>query len=415
MNLYDTPEMVLALFSAYTFLLICFVIFVTVSFIKNKRWVNATLAILAFVILFLIYQVLHVASKEETGSFFYSFGRLSFYIYLAIVLSLTLLITYLGIYFIIWNHNHIIYSSIINAFDAFLIGVLYFDENDTILLVNNTMADIFSYLDIKEKFNSASFKEFVNNKIITLKNGETYHFSISQITIERKKHYFSKIKYVAPIYEVIAKNVTEINNKINILKEDNERIITNNKLLVAYHEQMPEIIRHQEILKAKINIHEEMNELLISTVYLLDNDDQELRKDILNKWKNNALLLSKENENSVNQDMINDLITLSKSLGIQIDFHHLDDIKELEIRKLFIMVGKETLLNVAKHTKDKKLIIDVIKKENHYVMTFANKEGSTNKNIIYGSGLTNIEKHVTQLNGKMTIINDDNFIVKLEV
>ena len=158
-----------------------------------------------------------------------------------------------------------------------------------------------------------------------------------------------------------------------------------------------------------------MNELLISTVYLLDNDDQERRKDILNKWKNNALLLSKENENSVNQDMINDLITLSKSLGIQIDFHHLDDIKELEIRKLFIMVGKETLLNVAKHAKDKKLIIDVIKKENHYVMTFANKEGNKNKNIIYGSGLTNIEKHVTQLNGKMTIINDDNFIVKLEV
>ena len=186
-------------------------------------------------------------------------------------------------------------------------------------------------------------------------------------------------------------------------------------MLKKYHEQIPDIIRHQEILKAKINIHEEMNELLLSTVYLLDNDDQELRKDILNKWENNALLLSKENENSVNQDMVNDLTTLSKSLGITINFHHLDDIKELDIRKLFITVGKETLLNIAKHTSDKKLIIDVVRKENHYVMTFANEEGNKNKNIVYGSGLTNIKRHVTQLNGKMTIINDDNFIVKLEV
>ena len=415
MKLYDTPTIALAIFSAYVFLIMCFTIFITVSFIKNKRWINAALSVLSFVILFFLYQILHAVSHKTTTSFFYSLGDASFYIYLSIVIALSLLITYLAIYFIIWNKNHIIYTSIINAFDVFSLGVLYFDSNGTVLLVNNTMVDIFSYLGIKDNFNSETFKEFVNNKIITLNNGETYHFSISQISIERKKNYFSNKKYAAFIYEVIAKNVTEINNKTTLLKEENERILANNKLLVAYHEQIPDIIRHQEILKAKINIHEEMNELLLSTVYLLDNDDQELRKEILNKWKNNALLLSKENEDNVNQDMVNDLKTLSKTLGINIDFHHLDDIKELNIRKLFMIVGKETLLNVAKHTSDKKLIIDVIKNDNHYVMTFANEEGNKNKNITYGSGLINIKRHVEELNGKMEVINEDNFIVKVEV
>jgi signal transduction histidine kinase len=80
-----------------------------------------------------------------------------------------------------------------------------------------------------------------------------------------------------------------------------------------------------------------------------------------------------------------------------------------------MIVGKETLLNVAKHTSDKKLIIDVIKNDNHYVMTFANEEGNKNKNITYGSGLTNIKRHVEELNGKMEVINEDNFIVKVEV
>ena len=415
MKLYDTPTIALAIFSAYVFLIMCFTIFITISFIKNKRWINVVLAVLSFIILFFLYQILHSVSRNETNSIFYPLGDASFYIYLSIVIALSLLITYLAIYFIIWNKNHIIYTSIINAFDVFLLGVLYFDSNGTVLLVNNTMIDIFSYLGIKENFNTETFKEFVNNKIITLNNGETYHFSISQISIERKKNYFSNKKYAAFIYEVTAKNVTEINNKTTLLKEENERILANNKLLVAYHEQIPDIIRHQEILKAKINIHEEMNELLLSTVYLLDNDDQELRKEILNKWKNNALLLSKENEDNVNQDMVNDLKTLSKTLGINIDFHHLDDIKELNIRKLFMIVGKETLLNVAKHTSDKKLIIDVVKNNNHYVMTFANEEGNKNKNITYGSGLTNIKRHVEELNGKMEVINEDNFIVKVEV
>jgi hypothetical protein len=173
MKLYDTPTIALAIFSAYVFLIMCFTIFITVSFIKNKRWINAVLAVLSFIILFFLYQILHCVLRDETNSIFYPLGDASFYIYLSIVIALSLLITYLAIYFIIWNKNHIIYTSIINAFDVFLLGVLYFDSNGTVLLVNNTMVDIFSYLGIKDNFNSETFKEFVNNKIITLNNRET--------------------------------------------------------------------------------------------------------------------------------------------------------------------------------------------------------------------------------------------------
>lgn len=415
MKLNETSPLFLAFFSAYVFLLIIVLIIFTIYFIINKRKLNAILAISSFVVLFSIFQIIYIFQKNLVKHFLYQLSAIPIIVYLLAIILITGLIIYLAIDLFSYNHSHITSSSIIEAFDALLLGVLYFDEDGIPLLINNKMLDIVNLLDIKDNYNSDNFMALIDDKILTLNNKETYHFSINKICINRKYNYFSRKKYPAYIYEVVAKNITEMHKKTILLKAENERIIKSNQLLKKYHEQMPEIIRHQEILKAKISIHEEMNELLLSTVYLVDNENISLRKALLNKWQNNALLLSKENENSVNKDMINDLKTLSNSLGINIEFAHIDDIKPLGIRKLFITVGKETILNVAKYTGDKKLVINVFNKGEHYEMSFANPQKNKQKSIVYGSGLTNIKRHVEELNGKMVIINDDDFIVKLEV
>ena len=48
-------------------------------------------------------------------------------------------------------------------------------------------------------------------------------------------------------------------------------------------------------------------------------------------------------------------------------------------------------------------------------MVFSNENAHDSKDIIKGGGLANIEKRVNELNGKMSIINNEQFILRIEV
>ena len=86
-----------------------------------------------------------------------------------------------------------------------------------------------------------------------------------------------------------------------------------------------------------------------------------------------------------------------------------------KITSLFVKATKESLLNVAKHTKNKKIIIDIKRDKDVITMSFINENNVNTKPIIKGGGFTNIEKSVEELNGKMTIINEERFILRIEV
>ena len=82
---------------------------------------------------------------------------------------------------------------------------------------------------------------------------------------------------------------------------------------------------------------------------------------------------------------------------------------------LFTHACKEALTNVAKHTNSKEMIVELKKESNTIVMSFINKNNKNTKTIKKGGGLVNLEKHVEQLQGKMVIINKEQFILRIEV
>ena len=117
-----------------------------------------------------------------------------------------------------------------------------------------------------------------------------------------------------------------------------------NKELAAYNEETLEVVRHKEILSAKVNIHNEMNSLVLQSSYLLNNYDKKEAEKLLSKWENNALLLSKEAEINSKVDFINDLAILSDAIGVSIDCDDYSLVEKNEkITSLFVEVTKESL------------------------------------------------------------------------
>ena len=185
---------------------------------------------------------------------------------------------------------------------------------------------------------------------------------------------------------------------------------------MEYNKNMQNIIRNKEILSAKIRIHDEMNNLLLKTSYLLTSDDIKEKKEILNKRKNNILLLCKEASSENEENIIDDLLTLANGVGVSVTFHNYQLLKNEEVIKLFINAAKESILNVAKHTKSKQLNIDVKLENGKYYLCFIN-DNSLNKNkpVSLGGGLKELQRHVNSLNGIMYIDNNNQFILTIEV
>lgn len=405
--------------SSYSFGMIAFIFtwlvglfgvysFFGIRYFFLKKYVRFGLLVFVAAILTFIAQGVVSFIKGGTGSLSTWFAELPLYVYIIVLSLITLVIPLFVVRFFKYIGAHVSSSSIVKGFDSSNDGFLYFDEDGACLLINKKMEEIATLLTKNYVLNGHTFLKLVKDQTITLQNGMSFKFLDKKVNLNNSD---SQI-----VTELIALDVTELVNKNNLLAEDNKKISEMNKELAAYNEETLEVVRHKEILSAKVNIHNEMNSLVLRSSYLLNNYDKKEAEKLLSKWENNALLLSKEAETSANADFINDLTILSDAIGVSIDCDNYSLVEENEkITSLFVAVTKESLLNIAKHTRCKKLTIKITKEKDKIVMIFSNENVPDFKDIIKGGGLTNVEKRVNELNGKMSIINNEQFILRIEV
>lgn len=410
----ECSRLIVAFIFAWVVLLDVAFAFFAIRFFIIKKYAHFGIAIFVSACMMFISQVMTSFIKGGSDSLSTWFNNLPLYVYIIVLSLLTSVIPVFSIVLYKYTRRHISSNSIIKAFNTSNEGFLYFDKDGACLLINKKMAIIASLLTKNYIFNGYEFLKLVQDKTLTLSNGETYKFTNKEITVTSDLPFY-KENDSQVINELVALDVTELVKKNELLREDNKKLEEMNKELSSYNEKMLEVIRHREILSAKINIHNEMNSLVLQSSYLLSNDNKEEKKILLSKWENNALLLCKEAENK-NDDFINDLKTLADAIGIKIECKDFSPILSNEkITSLFVKATKESLLNVAKHTQNKKIIINVERHKDVVTMSFINDNNVNTSPIIKGGGFSNIEKSVQELKGKMTIINDDKFILRIEV
>lgn len=415
MLLFDCPPLVLSILTSLLIIIsTIYISFIVYSFVIKKWSIFISSIIVTILSIFLV-QVFATTIHENDIPFINWFKGLHISIYI-VCISLSILgLVGIFIYLYLYHKKHITSYSIIQAFNTSKEGFLYFEEDGSCLLINKKMEEIASSLTKKYILNGYDFLKIVKDKTIKLDNGKVYKFTDKELMIDRQPYFFRKPNETK-IHELIALDITELVNQNNQLELDNKKLQQLNNDLVLYNKRMLEVISYREILETKVNIHNEMNELVLQSAYLLTNNDKKEKERILSKWENNAYLLYKEAQHRSDEDYLKDILTLGDAIGIRIDYKtSLDVLPSEDIINLFIHASKESLTNVAKHTTHKNLIIELDKNNDHIIMRFKNENNDQNIEIKMGGGLTNLSKHVEQLNGKMIIENKENFILTIEV
>lgn len=218
----------------------------------------------------------------------------------------------------------------------------------------------------------------------------------------------------------------QVKERMRFRKLNNELEEANNKLK-DYSENVEELTITKERGRVASEIHDSLGHSLTALIMHLDfleniaDRDAEKTKEIIYKCQDLArdsmkglrkavYTLNEENQGKGLKTSINELIyNLSSSGEVMINLSIEDSIENTspEIKNIIYRTIMEGLTNSIKHVKATKIIIDVYQIKGGIGFKIKDN-GSGCLEIVKGNGLSNIEKRISEVDGKVIFSSDLN-------
>lgn len=302
---------------------------------------------------------------------------------LFIVLMISLLyeiISYIYMYYKYYKKENINDFSIKKVIDTSDFGILVL-KGKKVELINNTMYEILRKLDIKKDY-IANIKKFSKEQL----NGNYV------VAIDDKYYLFAIDKN-----EVILFDITEEYILQKELNEQNEKIESNNKELIAGIENIEELEREKNLLKLKNKYHDILGQNLSVLQQYLNKQciSQENFEEI--KFMIKKMFIDIEDTENSNVNLQN-LIKIHKKNGTNINvIGKLPQDKE--ISKTFFEIIREATTNAIKHAGSTNIFVEITETLEETTMKITNDGRKANEFIAENEGIKGMRTKVSKLNG----------------
>lgn len=308
-------------------------------------------------------------------------------------------------------------NSIRESFDVLPTGVGFFSMNGMPILVNMRMELICESLTGAGLINGNKFWAFLNEDIadrldesfpkptVRLSDGTVWYFSLNEIETETDK-----------CYEMTAYDVTALSQIGAKLTEENAHLEAMNSRLKKYSEDVSDLTREEEILSAKIKIHDELGQIILATRHFVSEGMPENeREKLLESWKINLSLLTNEAEPVKQADAKKVIIDAGKAIGIDIVTEGAFPVSKANIMHVIYSAARECMTNAVSHAKADKMLIKGEIKDGYAKVTVTNNGIIPESAIQEGGGLSGLRRSVEKLGGLMQINLNPEFELILEL
>ena len=157
-------------------------------------------------------------------------------------------------------------NAVKEGFDTLPAAICYFDRNGLLRLINHRMQEIAAVLcgrdlqtltDLEQAMRSPGGGVRLRDeaaRIYEFPDGTVYHFAVRPI----------QDKYGIPYTEVMATDVSRLAALHAALQQENERLADANRRAKRLYDNMPDIVREEEILKMKMQVHDDIGHTLLA-------------------------------------------------------------------------------------------------------------------------------------------------------
>lgn len=333
-------------------------------------------SILFFIMLILIY-------------FLYKYENIYITI-ITLILSIYVLIMF--IYELVNRSTDISVLSIKDSIDMSTSGILFLNNKNEYLLINNVMSNILNILDIKEDY----INNLKNNCFKTLKYSSLLRVNnnVYQLIINGDK-------------EILLLDITDIYKLQEVEEKQNKKIEKNNKKILNTINNIENIEKEINLLKIKNEYHDLLGyKLAIFSKYM--EQDNIKKEDI-------EYLLDNINESnyikSNNITKINELIKIYNIIGISINIEGNLPKNDHVVGVLF-EIFREAITNAVIHANCKNIYINILDN----IITISNDGTNIKGKIHEHEGIRGMRRKLKSINGTLVVDNSSVFklIIKLK-
>jgi len=375
--------------------------------VKQTRHIviSATVLVIEYFLIQIISDILHRHVGKENVDLSYTLGRINVIWWIVLIVGIMLISITLASFFKHWKAEHITPMSVKDSIDRLHAGLCYWEDGGRIILSNKKMDEICLALSGEMLLNGEKFFQGIESECMPMPDGTIKYFFHNPVDFEDKQ-----------IHELVAVDVTELYKKNELLEQETISLQKMNESLRRYNQNIEETVRKQEILDAKMYIHDEMNRLmLVTTANAEMGMSEEEFKEILTLWRNNAILLGGESEKAKANTDVSEVNQLAELLGIQLKWQgESPEVMPGPIRKVFIMVAREAIANAVKHAEAMEIAIGINRNGEKLSVEISNDGKLPIGEITMGGGLSNIKRMVEEKRGQFKVEVNEQFHMILE-
>ena len=313
-----------------------------------------------------------------------------------------------------WNRTHITDYSIKEAVDLLPVGVCAYADSGRVFIKNTVMErlcremtgeQLFNGVLLEKRVDSHPEKKVMGDKMVyILPNEEVIAFSKEMLEIDGNR-----------LTLLTACDMTEEYAKTQILLQKREAVCELNSKLISYNRDIVSIITSQEILNAKVKIHDELGAgLLAIRHFLIKGGDRDEKEQIIARLNQNLSFLQRDIIKSEKDEYLL-IFTTAKALDVRIIVE--GELPEAEPDKHIIATAiHECFTNVVRHAKGNLLHIRVTEKElGKKEIVFTNNGEKPTGVITERGGLVSLRSLVEKSGGSMKTDVDTNEGFRLHI
>ncbi|MBR2667580.1 MAG: hypothetical protein IKD96_05440 [Oscillospiraceae bacterium] len=238
-----------------------------------------------------------------------------------------------------------------------------------------------------------------------LPDGSVWTFTREQLTVRG-----------TTVIQMVATDTTQLHQAGLELQERNRQLIEMNRRLRSHSENVTALTRAEEILAAKVRIHDELGQtLLISRAYLTGAAAAEPAQ-LLDMWRQNVALFYQKARPQTTLDPVRQIEDAARAVGIRIVMEGTLPRDEPSVLRLFFAAARECLTNAVRHANASEITIRFQTRPLDYLAVFTNNGVLPETDaIVEGGGLSGLRRQVEKAGGSMAVSARPVFALKVSI
>ncbi len=381
---------------------------------KNSCCMQTLMLVLDFIlVLFLFYGVFE--TRWHRADQYIAPAKWFFSLPGAVVFGLECLLLLAAVLFFQDNKRyekgHPTRAAIKQALDLMPVAVCFGDGNGRIALMNLGMQTLCRALtgwgstDIQTLWKAVTEKGTEQNGRYLVENGQTYLFAISMVQAGDRR-----------FEQVTATDVTSQYRTTLQLQEQNRRLRELQRRMRAYSAEAADLAMDQEILAARVAVHDEMGHVLLQGRYYLEHPEAVDGAGLLTllRQTNETLLYEAEQPDDTVTDLVQAALRMAQHIGVNVEMTGTCPEDEA-CRGILAQAIRECAANTVKHADGSRL--DVTFEEDPFDRIFTiQSDGAVPKTPIRPKGgLLSLQHAAEAVGGTLEIRSAPVFTIQIRL